>query len=437
MKVGIIGAGISGLTAGYYLSKQKNIGVTIFEKETTLGGLASSFKLNGHLIERYYHFICLPDNDYLCLIKELGLQKYLNWTTTKMGLFYKGKLYPFGTPIDLLKFPKFSLLDKLKFGIGLFKIKSKNRDDWRDIENIPATQWLPKQFGQKSYEIVHQPLLEEKFGSYANSISAAWMWARIHRLGKSRTKILQLEKLGYLKGGTYTLIKELAQNITQQGGKIINQAKCEKIVIESNKVKAIICNGTTYEYDVVISTVPTNLFLRFINDVDDEYFERLKKIESIGVMCVLLQLTKSFSKNFWLNISDPRIPLAGVIEYTNLNPCPFLNGDKLIYIPRYLPANSKEYSLSDERIIEEYISYLKIINPKFSKEWIKASYVFRNKYAQPICELGFSKYIPAMKTSIDGLYMTDSSQLHPDDRAVSHSIKLGREVVKLIGEEMK
>lgn len=434
MKVGIIGGGIAGLTCAYYLSKQKEIEVSLFEKEATLEGLARSFKIDNHLIERYYHFICLPDNDYLSLIEELGLQKDLHWRKTKMGLFYHGKLHPFGSPLDLLRFPEFNLREKLHFGLGLFKIKGKSKDDWKDIENVLASSWLPQQFGHKAYEIVHRPLLEQKFGSYAHSISAAWMWARIHRLGKSRTKILQAEKLGYLKEGTYTLIEKLAQNITQQRGQIIKQAKCEKIVIKNNKVKGIICNGTTYAYDVVISTLPTNLFLRLIDDVDDEYFERVKKIESIGVMCLLLQITKSFSQNFWLNISDPRIPLAGVIEYTNLNPCSFLNGDSLIYIPQYLPSQSEAYSLPDDRIIEEYIGYLKIINPEFSQDWIRAGYVFRDEYAQPICEVGFSKNIPSIKTPIEGLYMTDSYQLHPDDRAVSHSIGLGKEAARLVCE---
>lgn len=434
MKVGIIGGGIAGLTAGYYLCPQKDIEVTIFEKESTVGGLARSFKIDeDNPIERYYHFICTPDSDYLNLINELELQKYLNWVKTKMGLFYNGKLYPFGTPIDLLKFPEFSLFDKLKFGVGLFKIKSKKRDDWRELENVLAAQWLPEQFGVKGYEIVHKPLLEEKFGSYADSISAAWMWARLHRVGKSRTKILHLEKLGYLTGGTHTLIDKLAQNITQTSrGQIIKNAKCEKILIENNKIKGIICNGTTYNYDRVISTIPSPLFVNLINNSNHEYFNKIRKINSIGVMCVLLRLTKSFTKNFWLNISDSRIPLAGVIEYTNLNPCNFLNGDKIIYIPQYLSAESEEYSLPDDKVIDEYIGYLKIINPEFSKDWIKASYVFRDEYAQPICEVGFTKYIPSIKTPVEGLFMTDSYQLHPDDRAVSYSIGLGKKAAGLI-----
>ena len=64
MHVGIIGGGVAGLVATYELCKT-GIKVTLFEREATLGGLASSFAIDGsHEIERYYHFICKPDRPY-------------------------------------------------------------------------------------------------------------------------------------------------------------------------------------------------------------------------------------------------------------------------------------------------------------------------------------------------------------------------------------
>lgn len=431
LKIAIIGGGISGLSAGYYLSQQKDIEVIVIEKEPILGGLANSFLIDKkNFLEKYYHFICLPDVDYLNLIKELGLDGYLHWTKTKMGQFYNGELYPFGRVNDLFRFPHFSLSDKFKFGWGAFK--AKKRDTWKDLEDIPAHKWLIEEFGQKAYEILYKPLLELKFFSYASRISAAWMWARINRLGNSRTKILQLEKLGYLEGGTHRFIRELSQYILQNGGRIIHNGNCKQIIIEQNKVKGVSVNDTIYQCDIVLSTVAIPTLLNLINNLSDEYFNNLKQIKYIGVICVLMRLEKPFSQNFWVNISDSRIPLAGIIEYTNLNHCEYLNGDSIIYIPQYLTNNDKRFSAKDDDIIKEYIDYLKIINPEFKDDWVSESYVFRDKYAQPICEVGFSSLIPTMKTPIDGLYITDSFQLHPDDRAVSHSIGLGKKVSYLI-----
>ncbi|MEX2117655.1 MAG: amine oxidase, partial [Bacteroidota bacterium] len=83
-------------------------------------------------------------------------------------------------------------------------------------------------------------------------------------------------------------------------------------------------------------------------------------------------------------------------------------------------------------IIAEYLGYLKKINPSFSGDQVKEAFVFRDKYAQPICEVGFSKDIPEIRTPLRGLYLTDSSQLHPDDRTINNSLGLGEKAAGCI-----
>lgn len=432
MKVGIIGGGVAGLSAAYELSK-KGVKVTLYEKSPVLGGLASSFPLDNGFIERYYHFICCGDNHLFYLLEELGLKNNLKWVRTNMGLFYNGKLYPFGSPFDLLRFPYLSLLEKLKFGIALMEIKNRNADDWKDIENTPSPEWLISKFGKNVYDILHEPLIRLKFGAYASNLSAAWMWARIHRIGKSRSKITQKEILGYLEGGTKILIDKLEKEIIKYGGEIIRGSAVTKIEVSQNpSVKGVNLDSKLIEFDAVISTVPSPVFLSLLPQLNGTYWENIKKIDSIGVMCVLMKTDKPITENFWLNISDKRISLAGVIEYTNLNPCNFLKGGKIIYLPQYIPSTDERFSWDDSKIVSQYTEYLNIIRSDFKEKDVKSAYVFRDKYAQPICEVGFSKVMPDIKTPVKGLYMTDSSQLHPDDRTISNSIDLGRKATKLI-----
>jgi len=440
LKVGIIGGGVAGLSAAYELSK-RGLKVTLYEKSHVLGGLASFFPLDDGFIERYYHFICLGDKPLFSLLEELKIKDKLKWIKTRMGLFYNGELYPFGSPTDLIKFPHITLREKLKFGFALMEIKSRKADDWKEIENIPSPEWLISKFGKNIYEILHEPLIRLKFGTYASKLSAAWMWARIHRIGKSRTKLTQREILGYIEGGTKTLIDKLEAEIINHGGEIIKETPVSSIELSSDppvlgqtglKLKGLKINSQTIEFDAVISTVPSPEFLALLPYLNGTYWENLKKIDSIGVMCVLMKIKKSLTENFWLNISDKRISLAGVIEYTNLNPCHFLNGGKIIYLPQYLPSSDERFSWSDSKIISQYMEYLNIIRRDFREEDVKAAYVFRDKYAQPICEVGFSKIMPGIKTPIKGLYVTDSSQLHPDDRTISNSIDLGRKATNLI-----
>ena len=60
--------------------------------------------LDGVPVERYYHFICREDHDLLKFINELGLREQLTWKEASTASFINGKVYPFNTPFDLLKF---------------------------------------------------------------------------------------------------------------------------------------------------------------------------------------------------------------------------------------------------------------------------------------------------------------------------------------------
>ena len=436
MRVGIIGGGIAGLSAGYELSK-RGLKVTLYEKSPVLGGLASSFPLDDGFIERYYHFICRGDAALLSLLEELGLRGHLRWVKTRMGLFYEGNLFRFSRPLDLWKFPHLTWPEKLKFGFALMKIKSGKADAWRDIENIPAPEWLVSKFGRSIYEILHEPLIRLKFGTYASALSAAWMWARIHRVGKSRSRLTQKEILGYIEGGTKTLVDRLEQQIINRGGEIYKLISAARIELSSDlSLRGIQADSQVAEFEAVLSTAPSPVFLSLLPEIQGAYWENLRKMDSIGVMCVLLKIEKSITENFWLNISDRRIPLAGVIEYTNLNPCRFLKGRKIIYLPQYLPSSDERFSWDDKKIISQYVGFLDMVRRDFREKDIKSAYVFRDRYAQPICEVGFSRVMPAIRTPVKHLYMTDSSQLHPDDRTVSNSIELGRRATQMILDDL-
>jgi len=430
-KIAVIGGGIAGLTAAYELIKG-GADITLYEKEETLGGLASSFPLDNNFLERYYHFICLNDKPYLGMLNEMGLGSLLRWRLTKMGQFYNGRLYLFGDPWDLLFFRPLSWADKLRFGLGIMVIKSQPSYAWRKIEDKTVEEWLVGRFGRPTYEALHKPLVEMKFGPYASNLSAAWMWARIHRLGKSRTRLLQLEKLGYLEGGTHVLVSALANRIRTMGGRIMTGRAVQRIIVDKGQAQALIYNGEQINYDAVLSTIPIPYLLQMLVGPGSELLTNLSHIESIGVMCLVLRLKQPFSRFFWTNISDSRIRVAGVIEYSNLNRGACQNGDRIVYLPQYLPSDSRRYALSDDEIFSEYLTYLKLIRPGFDLNWVKDWWVFRDQYAQPICTVGFTKQVAGIKSPVKGLYITDSHQLYPDDRTVSNSIDLGRKTASLM-----
>ena len=424
-RVAVIGGGIAGLTAAYELARQ-GFSVTLYEKEHVLGGLASSFPLDDGYLERYYHFICLNDQEYFQMLAELGLEGRLRWRLTKMGQYYQGAWYSFGYPWDVLFFRPWGWAEKLRFGLRIMQIKRQPAGAWRAIEHLTAEQWLVSTFGRRIYESIYQPLITLKFGPYAGRLSAAWMWARIHRLGKSRTRLLQLEKLGYLEGGTQTLVDALAERVRRLGGVLLTGRPVEAILLDGGRVQGLRYAGETIPYDAVLATIPTPYLAGMVHGAGQERLAGLNHIDSIGVTCLVLRLSQRFSPYFWTNISDSRIALAGVIEFSNLNAGACANGDHILYLPQYLPSDSPRYHLSDEEIFQEYLGYLRLMRPDFDASWVRAWWVFRDQYAQPICTTGFSQQVAGMVSPVRGLFITDSHQLYPDDRTVSNSIGLGR-----------
>src|SRR6266705_443534 len=130
-RVIIIGGGVMGLAAAYHALKRGHK-VTVLEAAGEPGGMAAHFDLAGLSIERFYHFVCKADQSTFDLLSELGQSQSMRWVPTSMGYYVDGELHPWGDPLSLAKFPKLSLVEKLRYGAMMFC--STKRRDWRDLE---------------------------------------------------------------------------------------------------------------------------------------------------------------------------------------------------------------------------------------------------------------------------------------------------------------
>lgn len=425
-KVAIVGAGVMGLTLAYELVK-KGYDVAVFEKDDRVGGMSASFDFDGLIIERYYHFFCKPDIPIFELLKELGIDHLLKWKDTKMGFFYEGKLYKWGNPAALLLFPRLGLISKIRFGMQVFL--SVQRDQWDKLDRITAARWARDWTGKKAYNALWDSLLRLKFHRFHDQISAAWVWRRLRRVGRSR-KNMFTETLAYLEGGVDKLLAALQKKITAGGGKIFLNANVSRINIDKNKAAGVVANEEMHLFDGVVTTVPLPYIPRLITGLPGEVTEKYARLDNIGVVCVLLKLSSRLTENFWLNISDSTIELPGLIEFSNLNPLP----NKLVYFPFYLHRTDEKYSKSDQYFIDTVLGYCKRINKNFDEGWVLGQRVHRYEYAQPVCPPGFLDLLPPIKTGIEGLYIMDTSFYYPEDRSISESVNAAREIAEMIGK---
>ena len=423
-RVIVIGAGAMGLAAGYHALKRGHQ-VTVLEAAPEPGGMAAHFDLGGLSIERYYHFVCKADRPTFELLDELGLGDRMRWVATSMGYYFDGRLESWGDPVSLLRFPKLSLVEKLRYGAMMFF--AVRRRDAGGLEHVSAKDWITRWCGASAYERLWAPLFRLKFYQYADNISAAWIWTRIKRLGTSRRSMFQ-EELGYIEGGSETLIHALVAAIRKRGGEVRLSIPASRVAVEAGRVTGVVAGAETFPADAVISTVPTPLVPRLAPDLPAADLARYGAIANIGVVCVVFRLKRSVSPHFWINISGPRFEIPGIVEFSNLRP----TGDTVVYIPYYMPVTHPKFARSDDFFRTEGFGYLKLINPALSESDVIACYVGRLRHAQPVCPPGFAAMLPPVQTAIAGLQIADTCFYYPADRGIAESVRLGKAMAERI-----
>jgi len=415
-----------GLAAAYHAAKAGH-DVLVLEASDTPGGMAAHFDFGGVSLERFYHFVCKTDYPTFELMAELGMSGRLRWVDTTMGLFNDGKLHEWGDPISLLRLPGLSLLSKLRY--GLFAAVCVRRDQWAAIENETAKSWLVRWCGQKVYEQLWRSLLNYKFYEYADNISAAWIWTRIRRIGRSRSSIMQ-ERLGYIEGGSVALINSLVKAIEQQGGRVQVNSRVNKVTTEDGRVTGVAMPSGHLAADFVISTVPTPYVVPMIPDLPPDWKARYQSIANIGVICVIYKLRRSVSQHFWVNVSQKDVEIPGVIEFSNLRE---FGRDSIIYVPYYMPISHERFSWPDQQLVDESFRCLQMLNRQLTRDDIVDIKVARLRHGQPICEPGFAAKIPPVQTPIRGLQVADTCYYYPEDRGIAESVRLGRALAESIG----
>ena len=296
----VIGGGPAGLKAAHELVKA-GARVTLLESGPVLGGLASSFDVQGTRIERYYHFICKGDDDLLETLAELGLSARLHWKSSRMAYFVDGQVYPFLTPLELLRFRPLSFVDRLRAGLAV-KLAQRLREE--DLAPQQAIPWLKRMFGEAAYGVIWEPLMRFKFAEHAPRISAAWIWARMVRLSRSRTNPWR-EELGYLEGGSQTVLEGLGRDFERRGGRILLNAPVEQILFSEGRIAGVRVGGETLPAEALVSTITTSRFRQLAVGFEGPFVEALKRIPTIGIFCLVLRLSRPVTPFFWVNATDP------------------------------------------------------------------------------------------------------------------------------------
>lgn len=321
MRIGIIGCGVTGMTAAYELSKKGHM-VELFEEAPAVGGIAGAVQMDGFCIERYYHHFFKSDGYAVSLLEELGLGSRLLWHESTMG---------------------------------------------------------------------------------------------------------------YFSGSSSVLFERLEQRLRDKGARINLNCRVKRIKKEGNAFIPETRDGDSNppHFDRIIAAVPLPILGELAADMlPTEYMNRIRAIEYTSVICMVLILKKPFSRFYWLNIGDERIPFGGIIEHTNLLDKSLYNNKHILYISNYLYRADELYEMSGGKLLQVYMPHLKKINPEFDENWIEKIYIFRDEYAQPVIKCGYSNLKPKFETPMKGLLTASMCSIYPEDRGINYAIRDGKYVAR-------
>ena len=471
--IAIVGSGFLGLTLALRLAERGDT-VTLFESANEIGGLASAWEIGGVTWDKHYHVTLASDTNTRKIVEELGLGDEFNWVETKTGFYTDGKLVSMSDTLEFLKFPPLGPISKLRLGATIF-VASRMKD-WRALEKVTVEDWLTRLSGKKTFEKIWKPLLKAKLGEAYKDVSAAFIWATIQRMYAARNSGLKKEMFGYVRGGYARVLDRFGELLTENGVEIRLNSKVDEVEkLSSGKLQIQTAatrrrtdkksrlypqkakyarvlpavavagfsggflsepalpvyrrtQGEANTFDKVILTCPSNTAAKLAPQLSPDEKEALDNIRYQGIICASVLMKRSLSNYYVTNITD-EVPFTGVIEMSALVDKVEFSGNALIYLPKYVAPDDELFDRSDEEIERSFLAGLEKMYPQFRRKNVLAFKVSRVRQVFPLPVLNYSESLPSTKTSIDGLYVVNSSHIVNGTLNVNETIQLAERFV--------
>ncbi len=421
MRVMILGGGLAGLTAADKLLDSGKADVTILEKAPFLGGLASSFEVDGDLIPRFNHHIVRTNTKTLEYLTRYGLLGNNTWKRINLAVALNNKVYNINKPWKYIRFSYLNLIEKIRFGLfGLYVSYLFNPDTLPD--NLDAETWLTRACGKSvTQKMYYQLYGRNKFNIPLSQISAKQF---AHRMKEREFNDL----FTYPMKGIQGMIDGLEQDVLRKGAKIFLRSTITNLDVQKKVISYTIGGKEHTEvFDVLINTIPVPELIKFVKGLPEDYVSNIRKLRYTPVVGLLFG-TKDYlnAENYWVNFIGERVHVLYqhsvlVDKYKS----------KVSWVIRY-GGSAEDLPKSDEEIKDLYLGVLSNYFPDMELNWC---FVFREKYAEPIYDKDYATYAPTYRTPVKGFYNAGIQVTFPKIRNMNVALESGEKVAQYILED--
>ncbi|MGM0398280.1 MAG: NAD(P)/FAD-dependent oxidoreductase [Halobacteriota archaeon] len=426
--IAIVGGGLAGLAAAYRL-QERGESVQVYESTDQVGGLAATYETAGDRIEKYYHHLSKTEETIVELVEELGLGDDLYWPIGGDAYYVDGVVHPLDTAWEIAAYPHLSLYDKFRLGMLVLGVDVRggipttgSYERLEDYEDVPIREFVVEHTTWSVYENFFEPLLEAKFGSRKEDVSAAWLLGRVRFRGER--DLLRGEPLGYLEGGFGRLLDATVDAVGEET--ITLNARVTDVDIDDGSVTGI--TVTTADEGVqqvevegvVVATMP---------DVLEDLTGYECDIDFQGTVCSVVSMDEPLTDTYWLNIADDA-PFGALIEHTNYVDESHYGGEHLLYVPKYIQSpNDEVWQMDDEAVESLWLDGIEDLFPDFDRESVNWIETARNPRTAPVYERGYLEMVVPYdlgEAVADGVYYAGmASRAQYPERSLDGAIEAG------------
>lgn len=375
MKVGIIGGGISGLSAAFWLTRVEGAKVTLLEKESRLGGCIYTSRDDGYVIEAAANGFLDSKPHTIQLIKDAGLGHKLlrsNDAARKRYIMRYGRLIrvPDGGGA-FMKTDLLTLGGKIRL-IGELFVAQKKDDTDETIGDFAV-----RRLGQEAADYMIDPLVSGIFAGNPAKLSLKSAFPLIYNLesqyGGLFKGLLKKPKkksgpagpggiLTSYENGLYEMITDIGEKVKEGGAEILMETATQEVYKTENGFK-VVTNKGEFEFDRLITTAPAYEAKNFFKPLNGDLTDLMSTIYYSPTFVVGLVFNESDIQNdldgfgYLVPSKENRKILGGLYD-SSIYPTRKKNGTKQVRV--FLGGDTdkgREYlNKSDEEIKQAAIS---------------------------------------------------------------------------------
>lgn len=386
MKAVVLGAGPSGMSLAWFLSRNR-WKVELFEKQNYVGGLGSSKEINIKerkiFLDSGPHIFHTNDQEMISIWKKnfssILNEQILYSANCKGNDFNEFHDYPISKEGLKKNNIQFSKIDNFIDDPFMYS-------NYRDYMKARVGSEIEKKYFRKYPEKI--------WGMKTSQMRADWAPKRIEIREKINPFFIN-QWVATSKYGSGYVYESMKKNILENNGNIHLNTKVINLKIEDSEIKNIITSNNSFPVDndvMVISCLPTVVMGKILNI---NYQCNYRGVAIVSAIHKTNKLPKDYA---WIYFDDIEINFTRLTNYSKLSP-QAANGLNIFMYE--IPFDSNQ-NLKKENIINDFKKSIEKI-PWLRNNIEKVLNVQIERYVYPIREMGYEKNISKIHSYADSL----------------------------------